>query len=459
MTTPIKTQCPHCHTPFNLPHAQLNQADTKARCGRCQHVFLVNEHLIVSANNQPELTDKAIKNKKTVLDKKLDKKRVNKSTTDHNSQPLRPSKETDSDDLGDDVLIHDDMEIDETPDAITEYGSLDEMDAWLSQLEGSHSNNANHVNSADDATSINKSNDTHTTESVSADSNADTRPNTNKAPTPPTIAPNSAPESSTHVDTVAAPAANSPQLPSIATVSSAAANNIHARVTATSGQNTDENAWLETLLKEQNDSDTSAVNNQDNTDLSQLLIDMGIAAADEEKINQARTSKIQARLQLSATSTQNSIATALWAAGCLVLMLLLLAQYVIFNLNTLVKNPAVATKLQAICSSAACSLPHADINAFTMTNLAHRPSRVQLAPVSIDIQADFVNASTQAQLLPSFKVSIYGSDDLIGEFIAQPKDYLLSNESQIAAESSKSVMFTVPIAANKISQLMIVPIY
>lgn len=444
MTTPIKTQCPHCHASFNLPHAQLNQADAKVCCGRCQHIFLVNEHLIVSASNQPKLTGKTTDNKKkTALDKKL----ANKSAVNNHCQPSMPSKETDIDDSGADILIHDDMEIDETPDPITEYDSLDEMDAWLTQLDASDSNKANSTNDA---------NNVNTAESAGTDNNADTRPNINTAPAQPAIAPTTSPKSSANVDSLAAPVTNSSQPPSM---SSAAANNINASVAATNGQNTNENAWLETLLKEQNDSDTSVVNDQDDTDLSQLLTNMGIAAADEEKINQARASKIQARLQLSSTPTQKSIATALWAAGCLVLMLLLLAQYVIFNLDTLVKNPAVATKLQAICSSAACSLPHADIAAFTMTNLAYRPSQVQAVAAFSDIQADLFNTSAQTQLLPSFKVSIYGNDAMIGEFIAQPKDYLLGNGSQIAAGRSKSVMFTIPVAANQISDVQITPIY
>ncbi|WP_201528600.1 MULTISPECIES: MJ0042-type zinc finger domain-containing protein [Psychrobacter] len=61
MATPIKTQCPNCHAPFNLPHAQLNQADAKARCGCFQHILLVNNHLIVPAHKATINTLSALK--------------------------------------------------------------------------------------------------------------------------------------------------------------------------------------------------------------------------------------------------------------------------------------------------------------------------------------------------------------------------------------------------------------
>ncbi|OYD05987.1 zinc-ribbon domain-containing protein, partial [Paludifilum halophilum] len=48
MTTPIKTQCPHCHAIFNIKKTQLNQKTANVCCEHCQHSFLVNNNLIVT---------------------------------------------------------------------------------------------------------------------------------------------------------------------------------------------------------------------------------------------------------------------------------------------------------------------------------------------------------------------------------------------------------------------------
>lgn len=418
MTTAIKIQCPHCHASFNLPCAPLNQAAVKGRCGHCQHIFLVNEQSVVSVPTQLSATAETTPATNSLTNNKQ-KILLNEKTVTDNAKLSTTSKQTDSD-ADTNILIHDDMEMDETSDAIDGYGSLDEMDAWLTKLDATPTL-ANHA------------------ELTGTEDNADTP------------------------DALILPNTGHSQLTVNTSISSADANDIHASVGASSGKHTSENAWLETLLQEQNqeqdESTTSNVSQPNNTDLTQLLTNIGVKAIDEETLNQARVSKIQAQGQSSSISHHHSIAKGLWLAGCLVMLLLLSAQYVIFNIDTLVKNPTVAARLQAICSIAACRLPHADISALTVNNISYRSSKVTAAPTFSDIQANIVNESTQSQLLPSLKVSVYGKNDIIGEFIAQPKDYLSSTESQLAGERSKSVMFTVPVRAKQISKVMITPIY
>jgi predicted Zn finger-like uncharacterized protein len=470
MTTPIKTQCPHCHAAFSLPSTKLNQADAKGRCGRCQQVFLLNDYLIVSADDKPAaaqinthqqaaddtepsnhnkvannkttnnkdahsksqrakpvIETKVVEEKDTKLDSvTLDKSKSNdtKSNDDKSDDNLLFHDDMEIEDspypvpdLDDDLLFHDDMEIDDSPESITAYGSLEEMDAWLSQ--------------------------------------SDTSDATDNASTAPAKA---VPEKST-------PAASDMlKKPAAASVSSTDANDIHANVATTSGNDTSENAWLEALLKAQQDSDNAlpdedAADKQDNTDLSQLLENIGMATNNKEKISQARTNRIHTHTQQGSTPSKNPIATILWLVGSLILILLLLAQYVIFNLDTLIKNPDHAARLQTVCSMAACSLPHADIADLSTTEPSYRPSRIKAAAAFSDIETSLVNQSQHSQLLPNIKVTIYGDNALIGAFIAPPKDYLLSPQSQIAAESSKSMMFTVPVATNQINNITIDVIY
>ncbi len=137
----------------------------------------------------------------------------------------------------------------------------------------------------------------------------------------------------------------------------------------------------------------------------------------------------------------------------------MLAQYVIFNLENLVKNPAHAERLQAICSVAACSLPSADLTALTITNINHKSSRIKTTGTHSDVSATLNNQSEKAQLYPNVKVSVYGKNDLIGEFIATPADYLLSKQSQLTANSRQQLLFTIPVGNAQIREVTINPLY
>ena len=361
ITTPIKTKCPNCSACFNLPESLLHKTALKTRCRRCQNVFLVNEHLIVSADNS------ATKTKAAVMPK------TSNNLPQHatNSQKVA-QKEQSVADLDTDTVIYDGLQTDDYQNNDEYSDSIDESEHWFDKLKAlgnkDYYDNKDHENIVDD-TAFTSSDD----------------------------------------------------------------------------------SWIATFLKEKKDN-ASTFDSEMN--LSQLLTEMG-SPPTSDKENNNRHNKSQS----TGREAHASIATLLWSTGCLVLVLLLFAQYIIFNLDTLIKNPAHAAKLQAVCSIAACSLPHADLAALSINKLSHQPSSVDPDKTFSDIQADLVNNSLDAQLLPSLKVSIYGADALIGEFIALPEDYLLSAQSQITADHSKPVMFTVPVAAEQIRQVTIDPIY
>lgn len=430
MTTPIKTQCPHCHAGFNLQKTQLHQASVVVRCDHCQQVFLANKHLIVTANKVTAKksainTDIAMPlansskhsdwQSNSAIDPAIDHTKPLDGTIQAsmsiNNQPLEAL-------WASDALIHDDMDIEETEETSVEYDLLQGIDVWLAQ-----------------ASSTNKphplSNEQQKNNAKTLDKNADLTANS-----PLTAQLNAKADHKT---------------PEKTAISSAAANNIHASI-----NNTADNMWLEELLKEQNDDENGT---QDDTDLAQLLINIGAPVNDEDDVNQVRARKIQARMQSMQMETQTSVAALLWAMGCLVLVLLLFAQYVIFNLDTLIKNSVYAERLQTVCSIAACSLPSAELTTMTVTNLNHRPSQVNATSAFSDVQATLNNQSAQAQLLPSLKVSVYGPNALIGEFIAMPNDYLLSPQNQLIAEGRKPFMFTIPVANDQISNVTFTPIY
>ena len=411
MTTPIKTQCPHCHTIFNIKKTQLNQKAATACCEHCQKTFLVNSNLIVTAdtdNNSKHTDTEYSKNQYNEPDQKIDI-----TTTNKNPSPQSTIKEDDGDMLIHDDMIHDDMDI--SDDDSPEYDSLDSMDAWLAQAADS--------DTLDD-TSLKKA--------IKASESSN---NLLKATSTPNLSSNNAPSSSAQV-----------------ALSSAAANHIHASI-----DNTTDESWLEKLLKEQNQ-DEDVPNQNSNTDLSQLLVNMGVDLK-EDNNNQEARARLQEATEFSPTPSRRSVATLLWLCGCLVLAMLLFAQYIIFNLNHLVKNPSHAERLQTICSIVACSLPSADLKALGMSDISYQSSRVNPTSGFSDISAAINNQSSQAQLYPHVKVSIYGADLLIGEFIAAPDQYLVGKQSQLAPNSRKQLLFTVPVSESQITKIAITPIY
>jgi len=418
MTTPIKTQCPHCQACYSVRQTQLNQVNATISCDRCQQSFLVNKHLVVNS----EVIQKPTSQKNIPAQQKAqtqpisNEQKATTSSNQHNPQnvPNRPtpsiSKKKSSDILIHDDLIYDDMDIDDPEENVQEYDSLDSMDAWLTQAS-------------------NTSPSVATTEKPKATPSKETI----KSPNPSTKKPSTSTISASTQDML----------------SSAVANDIHANV-----ESTHNNSWLQKLLEEQNQDEETL---PDDTDLSQLLSDMGVPVKDEDPAADDRLRKTQ--LPFAPTQTTRSIASLLWILGCLVLALLLAAQYVIFNLENLVKSPAYAQRLQSICSVAACSLPSADLSALTINNTFHRSSKIKTAGTFSDIGATLSNGSSQAQLYPNIKISVYGRDELIGEFIADPNDYLLGKQSQLAASTDRQLLFTIPVANAQILDITMTALY
>ena len=430
MTTPIKTQCPHCQACFKVKQTQLNKVNATVSCDQCQQSFLINKHLIVTADtiNTSAIRENTTADTNATADpsehsaQTAVNRNENQGAVGSSRSPLTPphSKNVSSDTLIDDDMIHDgliydDMDTDEPEESVLEYDSLESMDAWLAQA--SNMNNSSDISTVDNQPLNNFSK----------------KINKNNVPSE---------KLSSGMTTENASSATM-------ALSSAAANDIHANV-----DDSADNSWLEKLLKEQNKSEEPQ---QDETDLSQLLLDMGVPLRDEASISEERVKKAQAKF--TPTPQRRSIASLLWTLGCLVLALLLFAQYVIFNLETLVKNPVYAERLQAVCAVAVCSLPSADLTAFTITNLNHKSSKIKMDGKSSDVSATLNNQSAKAQLYPNIKVSVYGANDLIGEFIAMPADYLLSKQSQLAADNSQNMLFTIPIADREIREVTISPLY
>lgn len=206
--------------------------------------------------------------------------------------------------------------------------------------------------------------------------------------------------------------------------------------------------------------------NDDNSGLNELLNDYGVQTEEIEPIfTEQRLEKMRERsINKTPTSQQEALkksplALLLWFIGCLLLIALLFAQYAIFNVNDLIKNPTHRNKLISACNMLSCSLPAADLESFAIINLRHRPSRVESTDTDMDILADIQNTSNEAQLYPNLKVTINGENGKLGEFIAAPADYLPVNQEQLSANQKKGFMFTVSLKDSEVSNVNIEPIY
>ncbi len=149
----------------------------------------------------------------------------------------------------------------------------------------------------------------------------------------------------------------------------------------------------------------------------------------------------------------------LWAIGCVLLVALLIVQYTVFNVNSLVKKPSTQATLSTVCHILSCSLPSADLNNIHIGNVQHRNSTVGNSASETDIIASITSLSDKRQLYPNFKITIHGVNGLLGELVVQPKDYLLSEKQIEMATNESFFMLTVPINNAQISKVDVVPFY
>lgn len=416
MTTPIKTRCPYCNASFQLHKNQSNEANAKIFCNQCSRGFSVNDNLILSSDAASIQSDETLQ------------------TSAKDPMSNKPAHQINNESL----------------EVASEYDSLDYMLENMEPWSNPTSDSLLSAETASDSEQANKEvieskNDLAVPNEEFSLEHKDTRLDLDTHPQVAVKPSTTEPSTTNNIDDDA--------YKRELTVNSVETDSLN--LNDDSNQN---NGWLEQLLAEESEQDNQ---DQNDTDLSQLLIDMGVPFGEENETNEPfqLIAKPQDNHHSTQTQARSSVDIMLWSAGCLALLLLLLAQYVIFNVDTLIKDPDSAKRLQSICAVAACSLPNADLNQLALADITHRASQINTSGPFSDIQATLNNQSTQAQLLPNLKVSLYGSDKLIGAFIAAPDDYLLSPQKQLTAQGQKQLWFTVPVENRQISTVTIEPIY
>lgn len=127
----------------------------------------------------------------------------------------------------------------------------------------------------------------------------------------------------------------------------------------------------------------------------------------------------------------------MWAIGCVILLGLLIVQYTLFNLDTIIKNPQHAKRVESFCKIAKCVTPSADIS-----NINVQSSYKNYAD-GTDIVILITNRNQKEQLYPDLLVRLKSADGaVVGDFIASRRDYLAESQKSILGNQQKRIMLT-----------------
>lgn len=215
----------------------------------------------------------------------------------------------------------------------------------------------------------------------------------------------------------------------------------------------DENAWLQSLMAQADDNeamdDSSAthtkpkrgMNTVFNTDIfDQIAVDTGSEQqadllAYQKKIDERLSQQVSSQQSLNAKSFNMGI---VWGLGSLLLIFLLAAQYIIFNINTLITSTTNAAVLSTICHKIpACQLPLADTGLIDvqMLKLAHSSKQAG----QTDVVFTLTNTTDNNIIYPSVKVSLRNGNTILAQTLLTPTDYLEAGNNYLMPHQIKPI--------------------
>ena len=221
--------------------------------------------------------------------------------------------------------------------------------------------------------------------------------------------------------------------------------------------------WLQALLSDDNHQQKHPHIAPDADDLSNLMAEYGVDTEYEQALNNDDVlDKINERLasnpKAQPTMGKSLLTQLIWGVGCLLLIALMWVQYLIFNVDRLMTNPDYANKIQGLCSALSCSLPSTDLSQLNIQS-GFRPSSVNTTAQHSDVLIGLENQANNELIYPNVKVSLSNGEQLLGQFIATPEDYLTIAQKRMGAKQSKVIMFTVPIPASGVGEVQVEPFY
>lgn len=147
----------------------------------------------------------------------------------------------------------------------------------------------------------------------------------------------------------------------------------------------------------------------------------------------------------------------LWIVSSLAMLGLMIAQYAFFDLDNILKqHKPIEPVIHKACELLKCELPQADLTAFNHSYELQQSK----TPTSTDLIGTIDNTSSSEQLYPNLKISVYGQNRFIGEFVAAPSDYLTTQQRLLGKNQGKRYMFTLSdVTPNEIARVNIEPFY
>lgn len=235
----------------------------------------------------------------------------------------------------------------------------------------------------------------------------------------------------------------------------------------------DENAWLISLMAQADDNeamdDSSAthtkpkrgMNTVFNTDIfDQIAIDTGSEQqadllAYQKKIDERLSQQVSSQQSLNAKSFNMGM---VWGLGSLLLIFLLAAQYIIFNINTLITSTTNAALLSTIChKTPTCQLPLADTELIDvqMLKLAH-PSK---QAGQTDVVFTLTNTTDNNIIYPSVKVSLRNGNTILAQTLLTPSHYLEAGNNYLMPHQIKPIKLRIDFPTTKVQAANIELVY
>lgn len=205
--------------------------------------------------------------------------------------------------------------------------------------------------------------------------------------------------------------------------------------TPTQSVDSDDEAWLTDLLEADNKRPDSVIDNKltplnrQNNDVTSMLEDLGVGVKYEmppsqDEYQQKLDQRLSAQVASQSRVKTGSGMTAVWAIGSLLLGLALLVQYMLFNMNELVKDPSKAGHIATLCSIIQCKPPLADTNAIDVKTLSINSAS---DPQKSDMILALKNTTQQNVLFPNLKVTLREGNATKAQFVLTPSQYTEAN--------------------------------
>lgn len=231
----------------------------------------------------------------------------------------------------------------------------------------------------------------------------------------------------------------------------------------------DENAWLQSLMAQADDNEAAEANANAkrrmdgvfNTDIfDQIPIATGSEQqadllAYQQKIDERLSQQVSSQQSLNAKSFNMGI---VWGLGSLLLIFLLAAQYIIFNINTLITSTTNAALLSTICHKIpACQLPLADTELIDVQMLALAHSSKQAGQT--DVVFTLTNTTDNNIIYPSVKVSLRNGNTILAQTLLTPSHYLKTGNNYLMPHQIKPIKLRIDFPKTKVQAANIELVY